>query len=182
MKFQLNANAATDFGMVNSTSYGFVLELHSVKGSGGKPWILNRDLKRIAGTNTWSTDGTEPIILPHGRTFQYRYGERGKAGDNTLAAAAFEWFFGGRPCLAISRQCRQQRCSVPSNDGVEPIINRRYVISFFFLLTLIIILTYLLYDCNNNIRAPIYMFTWYRSRRDYYAIKEGRGKKCLFQL
>ena len=80
LKFQLNANAARDFGMVNSTSYGFVLELHSVKGSGGKPWILNRDLKRIAGTNTWSTDGTEPIILPHGRTFQYRYGERGKAG------------------------------------------------------------------------------------------------------
>ena len=87
------------FDMVNSTGYDFVLELHSVKGSGGKPWILNRDLKRIAGTNTWSTDGTEPIILPHGRTFQYRYGERGRAGERLWRQPHSHGFLVADPAL-----------------------------------------------------------------------------------
>lgn len=83
INFELQVNEETDGDDATINTDNYVLFLHSVEEDGGKNWSMLRHLKQSKGKNTWTTDGTEPIDIPQGRTLNYIYGRISHDHDNS---------------------------------------------------------------------------------------------------
>ena len=83
ISFELQVDEESDGDAASIKNDSYVLLLRSVEDDGGKNWSLLRHLKQVTGKNTWTTDGTEPIDIPQGRTFNYIYGRISDEHDNS---------------------------------------------------------------------------------------------------